>query len=91
MIIHGIAVVVAEIPSVDIIHVAIIVIVNSVARNLTRIDPDIRRQVLVVIVHPGVYHCDNNVAAACLNIPGFRRVHVCIREAAHLARVMQPP
>ena len=88
MIIHGIVIVVAEIPPVDIIHVAIIVIVLSVAGNLTRIDPHIRQQVFVVIVHPGVYHCDNYIAAACLNIPGFRRVHVCIGHAPHLARVV---
>ena len=50
----------------NIIHKAIVIIINAITRNLLSIDPHIGAKVRVVVVNPRInYRNNNRLAAAC--------------------------
>ena len=75
----------------DVVDVAVVVVVNPVARDLAGIGPDICRQIRVVVVYARVDHTDHHVARPGEQIPGFGCVDICIRRATSLAGVVHAP
>ena len=59
-IVHGIVVFVDKIPASDVVNVAIPIIVDTVAGDLTCIDPDVGSQILVQVVDSGVDDADDH-------------------------------
>ena len=62
--IHGVIVVVMEIPSVDVVHIAVSIVVLLVSGNLSGVFPKVALQVLVVVVDSRVDDCNNNFGTA---------------------------
>ena len=58
--VHGIVIVAAEVPSVHVVHEAVLVIVLPVPGNLTRIGPEVALQVRVPVVDAGVDYCNRH-------------------------------
>ena len=57
IIVDGVVVVV-EIPAVDIIGIAIAVIVDAVSGDFERVDPDVRCEIGMIQLNPGVNYSD---------------------------------
>jgi len=72
---------------VDVVHIAVAVVVDVVARDLIGVDPDIGRQVFVVQVESIVRHCDND-ASAERNVPGIVVLHQCMVVLLDVPRVI---
>ena len=68
-----IAVVAPEVPSVNIVHEAVPVIVDTVSGHFVWIRPDVVRQVEVIVVHAAIDHGDDDVSAR-VRVPCFRAV-----------------
>ncbi len=68
--VHGIVVVPAEVPAVDVVHEAVLVIVLAVAGNLSGVGPDVALQVGVPVVDAGVDDCNRHRVRALGNVPG---------------------
>ncbi len=64
VIVHRVVVISDKVPAVHIIDIAVAVIVDSVARDLKRIDPYIISKVKVGVVYTGIYHCNDHIRAA---------------------------
>ena len=73
---------VVEIPTLDIVNKAIVVIVNAIPRNLPRIDPDVRGKVGVLCVNPRVNDRHHNLAGrrkeGRIKLPCFQDIHIDI-------------
>ena len=59
--VHRIGVVVVEVVAVDVIDVAITVIVDAVAGNFTRVDPDVVGEIRMGVIDAGVDHGDHDI------------------------------
>ena len=53
-----------EVDAVDVVDVAVVVVVDAVARDLAEVGPDVRREVGVVELRPGVDDGDRDAGAA---------------------------
>jgi hypothetical protein len=73
---------------VHVVHVTVAVVVEAVARDLTGIRPDVRREVGVVVVDPAVDDGDDDRGIADRDLPGLRCVDVRVGRAAGLTRVV---
>ena len=63
----------AKVPAPIIIHIAVAVIINSVARNFAGIHPHVVGQVFMQIVHARINDRDNHFAGARGDVPRFLR------------------
>jgi hypothetical protein len=88
-------VVVGEVPAVDVVHVAVTVVVDTVARHLAWVLPDVVPEVGVAHVHALVYHRDDGTRRAGRRVPGLRRIGIGVRgpclAAYGLPGVVQTP
>ena len=65
---------VSKIPSPDIIHKAVAIVIHAIVGDLPDIGPDIRGNVGMVIIHARV-HDRHNHALALREVPGLGRLH----------------
>ena len=72
VVIHRIAAVLYGIVAVNIVNYAVPVIVDSIPRNLSEVNPHICSQVLMVVIHAGVNNTDNNRLIARCSVPRQR-------------------
>jgi hypothetical protein len=70
----GVAVVVGEVVAVHVVHVAVAVVVEAVARDLAGVGPDVGREVGMGVVDAGVDDRDDHRRIAGREVPGLRRV-----------------
>ena len=91
MIVHRIAVVVDEVIAVDVVDVTVHVVVDAVARDLTGVDPHVRSQVGMRVIHAGVDDGHDNVGRSGRDVPRLGRINVSIDHAAELAGVVHAP
>ena len=95
VVVLGRGVALVEVPPVDVVHEAVVVVVDAVARDLPRVGPEVRRQIGPGGVHPRVHHRDDHAGGAGGRRPRLGSVDVGVRGAGDaldgLARVVQPP
>src|SRR5262249_9769888 len=91
LVVHRVGVVVDEVVAVDVIHVAVVVVVDAVAGDLARVGPDVGGQVGVGVVHAGVEDGDDHTTGAGGDVPRLGGVDVGVRGAAGLPGVVQAP
>jgi hypothetical protein len=82
---------VGEVPPRDVVHQAVAVVIDPVARDLARIDVEVVAQVGVRRVDTAVDHRDDHVARAGRDVPGAQRVEVVPRRAPRLPRIAHHP
>ena len=69
--VHGVVVVVGEVPAVDIVTIAIPVIIGAVGR-LGGVAPDVGGKVGMPVVNAGIHHGDDHLGVAGGEAPGLR-------------------
>ena len=89
VVVKRVAVVVDKVIAMDIVDEAITVVIDAVARNLTRVGPDVGGQIRVGVVDAGVDNTDDDIPRTGAHLPGFRRVNIGICCAAALTGVVQ--
>ena len=89
-IVHRIGITRSEIVAIDIVDVAIVVIVDIVAGDLTRVDPHIGSQIGMQMIHTTVDHRHHHVGTG-LDVPRLSRIDIRILRAATLPRIVQAP
>ena len=89
--VHGVAIAIGKVIAMNVIDVSVIVIIDPVAWNLTRISPHVSGQIRVVIVHAGIDHGDNHIPTADGFIPGFDSTDVGAGLAPELAAILHGP
>ena len=83
-----------EIEAIDIIHITVSVIIDSVIRDFTGIYPHIRREVLVVIHYALIDNRHNDIRRTCAECPGLPYVGIGAYEARlshHKPRIVVMP
>ena len=91
MVVQRIAISVDEVVPVDVIDVAVAVVVDPVAWDLSRVYPHVRSQVRMRVVDAGIDDGDHHRAAARVGVPGLIGVNVGARRASELAGVVKSP
>ena len=91
MVVHRIAIKIREVVAVEVVHEAVVVIVDAVARDFAGVDPDVVGQVGMGVIHAGVDDGDDHIAAAGVEIPGGGRINVRVGRAAGLPGVVHSP
>ena len=91
MVIHGVAVIVHEIVTVDVIHKAVAVIVHTIPGSLAQIDPHVLREVFVRVVDSRVDNRHNGTRTSGGNVPGFRSVDVRVGGSPRSGRYCSAP
>ena len=91
VVVHGIVVIILEVPATHVVDVPVAVVVHAVAWDLARVGPHVVHQIRVVVVNAGVQHCHHHVPRADGNVPRLLGVDIGVRCAAGLARVVQSP
>src|SRR5437764_254950 len=76
---------------VYVVHVAVAIVVNSVAGNLRAVDPQVVHQVFVGEPRAAVRHGHDDGGGVRLDVPAFGCVDVGIDSPAALAGVVQTP
>ncbi len=91
IVIHGIVVIVDEIPAVDIVDEAVAVVIDPVVGNFTGVGVDVGRQIGVSVVHARVDHAHDDVMGTGEHVPGDGGVDIRPLGTAGLADVVHPP
>src|SRR5436853_1803347 len=93
VIVHRIARVGDRIDPVAVVHVPVVIVVETVVVTLGWIHPDVGGQVDVVVIHTGVEDCDHYIGAAGGDVPGRECADVRPRgrRAAQLPGVIEGP
>lgn len=91
LVVHGVTVAVDEVVAVDIIDIAVVVVVDSVAGDFVGVDPHVVVQIGVVIVDTRIDYGDHSGPAAVRDIPGKRGIDISVCRAAGLAEIFQRP
>src|SRR5690606_3039345 len=68
-------IVIQEVPAMDVVHEAVTVVVDAVARDFAGVLPDIGLQVRVPVVDTGIDAGDGDRAATDTKVPRFRGAH----------------
>ena len=71
-----VVVVLDEVPAVDVVYEAVVVVVDAVAGNFAGVGPDVGCQIRVRKVDSGVDHADHDAPRSGGDIPGLRRMDV---------------
>ena len=74
-----------EVPAVDVVNIAVAVIVDTIARNLGGVHPNVASKIQVVVVHAGVNYGNNHIAAAAGELTVIGNILPTLR---HLVGVM---
>ena len=91
VVVHRVAVVADEVVAVHIVDVSVLVVVDAIAGNLTRVHPHVRLEVRMVVIDAGVDDGDDRLAAAGGDVPGGRRLDIGACLATGLPGVVHPP
>ena len=89
--IHRVVLIVVKVPTTHVINKTISVIIDSITRNFIRINPYVRRQVGVIVVHPGINHCNFYCARSRCFIPSLGGIDIGISETEILTGIMHAP
>ena len=89
VVVHRVAVVVHKVIPVHVVHEAVVVVIDAVACNLTRIGPDVGGQIGMGVVDAGVDHAHDHRTAARRDIPCLGGVDVGIGRASRLPDVVE--
>ncbi len=89
--IHRVTVVADDVRAVNIVHIAVKIVVQTVVRHLILIDPHLVGQVLMGVAHTGVDHGNDSVAGADGDVPRLGGIYVGAVRAAVLPLVVQAP
>ena len=65
-----------EVPAVDIIHITVIIIVDSVTCNLPFVHPHVFSEVRVSILHTFVAHSHDDAWITCCKTPGILDIDI---------------
>ena len=84
-------IVVDEVPAVGVVLIAVLVIVNGIARGVTRIRPDVGGQIGMGDVDAGVDHRHDDVPRTGRHAPSLRGIDVVADGSGILAGVLQVP
>ena len=87
VVVHGVVVVVREVPAVDVVDEAVGVIVDAVAGDLARVRPGVGRQVGVRVVDAGVDDRDDHAGGTGEDVPRLDGVDVGVHRAGGAAPV----
>ncbi|MBK7368956.1 MAG: hypothetical protein IPJ04_13930 [Candidatus Eisenbacteria bacterium] len=74
-----------------VVHVAVAVVVDAVARDLARIVPDVRDEIRMGVVHTGIDDADDHVRITGECVPRELRANVGSRRPPRLPGVVQSP
>ena len=85
-----VALVVVEVVPVHVVHEAVAVVVEAVARGLAGVGPHIGGEIGVAVVNPFVDHAHDHRAGACRDVPRRGRIDVGTGRAVRLAGVVEP-
>jgi hypothetical protein len=92
VVVDWIIVIVGKIPAERVVNVAVVIVINPVARDLARVDPDVGGEIGVVLIDARVKHGGDDVLASRESgQPGFNRVNVRPLRAAGLTAVIETP
>ena len=91
IVVHGGGGVGDEVPAVDVVDVAVVIVVEVVVGDFVGVDPEVGGQVGVGEVHAGVDDGDDDGGAAGGDAPGFGSVDVSVRGATGLTCVVEVP
>jgi hypothetical protein len=91
VLIHGIRIIVDEVPSEYVVHETVVVVIQTVVRDLQGIAPDVVRQIGMRVVHAGVHHGQDHVAAPGAHRPRRLGADVRARGSLRLPDVAQAP
>ncbi len=70
-----------EVPAVVIIHKAIVIIICSIVRNLSRIDPDVGGKIHMIQVYTRVYYSHYGRSRLIVSFECLGGVYICIKGA----------
>ena len=90
IIIHRIRIIIAEIYSINIINIPVLIIINIISGNFSGIFPHISCQIRMIIIYTCIYYCYNNIIS-CRNIPSFNSVNVSVSSSTALSCVIHSP
>ena len=91
VVVHRVGIVVEEVPTADIVDIAVAVIIPAIAGDLAGVGPDIGFQVGVGVIHTGVDDSHHRLAGSGCLVPRLGRIDVGIEGAACLACVVHAP
>ena len=100
MIVHGIIVIVDEVPAVPVVDVAVTIVVNAIRALIPAldiqtafagIDPHVGGEVGMVVVDTSVDDAHHHIAVAGADIPGLRRLDIGADDTAALSYVEHAP
>ena len=91
VVVHWVGVVVGEVPAVHIVHIAIAVVVDTVAGHFARIVPRIGSQIGMGVVDARIDHGDNDSAGTGGCVPRFWGIDIGIGHAARLPNIIEAP
>ena len=75
IVVGDIGIVANEVPTIAVVDKSIAVVVNSIASNLVRVNPDVVIEVAMADVDSGINHGNNNAVTAVPSLPSFGGVH----------------
>jgi len=87
MIIIGVAVIVGEIPAVDVIPEAVAVVVDAVARNFAWIAPHVGREILVAIINARIDHRYDDIGVTLAQLPCLWCIDVLVVGLMHAPKL----
>ena len=80
-----------KIIAMDVINVAVVIVINAVARNFAGVRPHVIDQIRMGVIDSRIDHADNHLLTTRLNIPGFNSIDVRIDGATSLSGVIESP
>ena len=91
VVVEWIAIIVDDIDAVTVVHIAVVVVIDAVVADLSRIGPDVVGQIGMPVMDAAVDNRDDALAVAGRDVPGLGRIDVRIRLPTLLSLVVQPP
>ena len=76
-----------KVPTVNIVDISILIIINSISWNLSLVDPDIVVKIWVIDVNTTIDYCNNNIRSIGAIFPRLNRLDICPLEASRLSYI----
>src|SRR5690606_4643682 len=77
--------------SVNIVDIAVVVVIHSVAGNLIIVNPHIVFEIRMVCLYSSISYRDDNVGTSRFNLPGVEQLDISAGTASALTCVMVMP
>ncbi len=95
VVVHGSAILFARVVAVNVVHHAVLVVVDPVSGNLPGIDPNVAPQGFVRVINPGVDHSDQGSPLVCpparLDLPRLGSIDISIGSPSGLPLIVKRP